>query len=229
MNKALVVIVFLLLSPNLTYGQYNRRPDKIGVGIGPSFLYGDNTGVHRDLKFKVLPVVSADYTTSISNFFDIKATLGWQMINSGDFYKEHVIERIATAGYPHAFKGSLLFADITPYYIFNPDRRGFLPSSFKFYSGLGVGVFHSLRTDQKRLYEGDNFVDLEYSDTNTNVYFPLRVGGFIRIPDTYSDLGIEASLLVSPFGSMEGNNKKQKVPKADMAVQLQVFYRMHLW
>jgi len=229
MNKALVVVLFLFSYSTLTYGQYNRRADKIGVGVGPSFMYGDNTGIHRELKFKVMPVASVDYTTSISNFFDIKATLGWQMINSGDFYTENLIEGIAAAGYPHAFKGSLLFADITPYYIFNPDRRGFVPSSFKFYTGLGVGVFHSMRTDEKRLYEGDNYIDLEYSDTNTNVYLPLRIGGFIRIPDTYSDLGIETSLMISPFGSMEGNNKQQKTTKADMAVQLQVYYRMHLW
>jgi hypothetical protein len=58
------------------------------------------------------------------------------------------------------FKGSLLFADMIPYYIFNPDRRGFMFLLLSFIQDLGVGVFHSMRTDQKRLYEGDNFVIL---------------------------------------------------------------------
>ena len=229
MKKTLVAVVFIFLFSTLTYGQYNRRPDKIGLGIGPSFLYGDNTGIHREFQFKVMPVVSAEYITSYNNFIDIKGTLGWQLINSGDFYSENLIEGIAAAGYPHAFQGSLFFADVMPYYIFNPDRRGFIVSTFKFYSGLGVGVFHSMRTDKKRIYEGDNYIELEYSDTNTNVYFPVRIGGFFRIPNTYGDIGFESSLLISPFGNMEGNSKKQKVSKADMAVQLQVYYRFYLW
>lgn len=229
MNKALVAIIFLLLSTTLTFGQRKSRPDKFGVGLGPAFLYGDNTGIHSDLQFKILPVASVDYTSSISDFFDIRATVGWQMIGSGDFYSEGLIQGIANAGYPHAFKGSLFFADVTPYYIFNPDRRGFVASEFKFYAGLGVGVFHSMRTDTRRIIEGDNFFDEEYKDSNTNIYLPLRLGGFVRIPDTYSDLGVEGTLLISPLGSMEGNDKQQKTFKTDMAVQLQVFYRIHFW
>ncbi|MFD2200751.1 hypothetical protein [Shivajiella indica] len=232
MNKTLVIGILFFFISITSFGQYNRggeRGDRISVGLGPSFLYGDNTGIHSEFKFKILPVVSGEYITSFNDFIDIKATLGWQMINSGDYYDDNLIKRIAEDGYPHAFKGNLFFADVMPYYIFNPDRRGFVATAFKFYSGLGVGVFHSMRTDKKRVYEGDNYIDIEYKDSDTHVYFPLRVGSFFRIPDTYNDLGIEGSLLISPFGNMEGNGKQQKAVNADIAVQLQVYYKFYLW
>ena len=35
----------------------DSRTDRIGIGVGPSFMYGDNTGVHSKFKFKVLPAL----------------------------------------------------------------------------------------------------------------------------------------------------------------------------
>lgn len=226
--KKIFYILFLLFSTiSITQAQSNRT-DKLGVGLGPSVLYGDNTGIFSDLRFKVLPALSVDYNRFIDTHFDVRGTLGWQMIGSGDFYSEGLIEKIALAGYPHAFKGSLIYGDVMPIYHINPDKRGFLPSLVKVYTGLGVGFFHSLRKDERRIYNGAEFSTESYNASNTNIYFPFRVGAFINIPEIKGDLGIEGTLMISPFGNMEGNSLQQKIIKSDIAAQFQVTYRYHL-
>jgi hypothetical protein len=230
MKKFVILLLFAMGLQCYSYAQRSMsRPDKIGIGAGPSFLYGDNTGIMSDFKFKVLPTASLDYTQFIDTHFDIRATLGWQMIGSGDFYTEGLIRGIANAGYPHAFDGNLIYADVMPIYILNPDRRGFLPSLIKFYGGLGVGVFHSIRNDEIRTYQADNFTTEIVRGTNTGVYFPVRIGAYLDVPEMNGEIGLEGTLMVSPFANMEGNSKQQKLVKPDMAVQLQVFYRIYLW
>lgn len=230
MNKVVLTLVFFFTFQALSYAQRSMaRPDKIGVGVGPSFLYGDNTGIHSDFKFRVLPTASIDYTQYLDTHFDIRATLGWQRIGSGDFYSENLIRNIAEAGYPHAFLGNMVFADVMPIYILNPDRRGFLPSLIKVYGGLGLGVFHSFRNDEFRTYQGDNFTTETITGNNTGVYFPIRIGAFIELPELNGEIGLEGASLISPFANMEGNSKQQKLISPDVAVQLQVFYRIYLW
>lgn len=225
-----IFYIFLLLVSTITLSKaQSNRTDKLGVGLGPSVLYGDNTGIFSDFRFKVLPAVSVDYSRFVDTHFDIRGTLGWQMIGSGDFYNEGLIEKIALAGYPHAFKGSLIYGDVMPIYHINPDRRGFLPSLIKVYTGLGVGFFHTLRTDERRIYNGQDFTSESYNASNTNIYFPFRVGAFINMPEINGDLGVEGTLMVSPFGNMEGNSLQQKVIKSDIAAQFQVTYRYHLY
>lgn len=229
MKKALVTLLIFISIQYLSYSQVESRPDKLGIGIGPSFLYGDNTGVMREFDFKVLPSLSIDYTKHLEDYFDVKATIGWQRIASGDFYGEGLIRRIADAGYPHAFKGSLIFFDVMPVYVINPDKRGKIPSFFKVYTGLGLGVFHSNRQDEIRIYEGENFTTEFRRGTNTSLYFPLRIGGFLELPKVNDEIGLDGTLLISPFANMEGNSKRQKVIGPDIAVQIQVFYRRYFW
>lgn len=205
------------------------RADKIGIGVGPSFLYGDNTGVMSDFKFKILPAASLDFTKYLGPYWDFRGTLGWQMIGSGDFYNERAKRRISEAGYPFAFNGSLIFADAMPTFIFNPDRRGFLPSLIKVYAGAGLGVFHSIRKDETRIYSEDSYTTVISNASNTGVYFPLRAGAFIEVPNMNGEIGLESAMLISPFANMEGNSRQQKRVKSDIAVQLQLFYRLYLW
>lgn len=228
MKKLFYIFLLLFSISTLTQAQ-SYRTDKLGFGLGPSVLYGDNTGIFTDFRFKVLPAVSVDYNRFISTHFDIRGTLGWQMIGSGDFYNEGLIQGIASAGYPHAFKGSLIYGDVMPVYHINPDRRGFLPSLVKVYTGLGVGFFHSLRKDERRIYNGAEFSTETYNASNTNVYIPFRVGAFVNILEINGDLGVEGTLMVSPFGNMEGNSLQQKRIKSDIAAQFQVTYRYHLY
>jgi hypothetical protein len=230
MNKIITTFAIFLAFNSLSYAQRSvARPDKIGVGVGASFLYGDNTGIMSDFEFRVLPTASLDYTQYFDTHFDLRATLGWQRIGSGDFYSENLIRRIAEGGYPHAFLGNLIYADVMPVYILNPDRRGFLPSLIKLYGGIGLGVFHSFRDDEIRTYQGDDFTTETVAGNNTGVYFPVRIGGYIDLPELNGEIGLEAAMLISPFANMEGNSQQQKLIGPDIAVQLQVFYRIYLW
>ncbi|WP_339901350.1 hypothetical protein [uncultured Cyclobacterium sp.] len=108
--KSLVsfLICIFLLSVNSIFAQDNRT-DRVGIGVGPSFMYGDNTGVHSKFKFKVLPALSLDYQKKINAYFDVKGTIGWQLVNSGDHYNQEQIDIIAADNQPHAFSGSVFF------------------------------------------------------------------------------------------------------------------------
>ncbi|MGY6741420.1 MAG: hypothetical protein ACXIUQ_01690 [Cecembia sp.] len=227
MYRIIWISLLLFGLKGLSFAQ-DSRPDKIGIGVGPSFLYGDNTGIMSEFKFKILPAVSIDFTKYLDTHFDIRGTVGWQSIGSGDFYTESLILGIAESGYPHAFSGNLFFADVMPTYILNPDRIGFIPSAIKIYGGLGVGVFHSSRNDDIGLLDGELFTTETVIGTNTGVYFPVRVGAYMEVPELRGEIGLEGALLISPFANMEGNSKQQKLVKSDIAVQLQVFYRIYL-
>ncbi|WP_114747866.1 hypothetical protein [Pleomorphovibrio marinus] len=228
MKRYLIVFVMLLAFFQTAYGQ-DDRVDRLGFGVGPSKIYGDNTGRHRAFKFRVLPSISLDYNKKIDTHFDAKLTIGWQMISSGDFYPEPAKNNISLAGVPYGFDGNVIFADLMPIYYFNPDQSGYLPSMFKVYGGLGLGVFHSARTDRIRVFQDeDRFTTNTYRDSNTNLYVPIRIGVFKSLKNEKSEIGLEGTLLLSPFGELEGNNVRRKSLPADMLMQLQVFYRINI-
>ena len=222
----LIVICTFSLSLNPILAQDNRT-DRLGIGVGPSFMYGDNTGVHSKFKFKVLPALSLDYHKKINAFLDVKGTLGWQMINSGDHYSQEQIDNIAESNLPHAFSGSVIFGDVMPIYHINPNQSGYLPSLFKVYTGLGLGYFYSNRTDERLLLNEPGRQIESYTDSNSGLYIPFRVGIFKDLPSD-ADIGLEATFIYSPFGQMDGNDLQQKRIKADVLMQLQFYYRINI-
>jgi hypothetical protein len=225
-SSILTFICVFFFSFGALLAQANRS-DRIGIGFGPSFLYGDNTGVTQGFKFKVLPVLSFDFQKEISHFFDIKGTVGWQMINSGHFYSQEAIDRISEANLPHAFTGNVFIADAMPVYHFNPDRRGYSASAFKVYTGLGLGFFHSRRTEEYQIINNTERRTVSRKASGSGVYIPLRVGVYKELR-TAADLGVEATIGYSPFGQIDGNDLKQKSIRADMLMQLQFYYRIHI-
>lgn len=228
MKNLLLLITIVLTSSQLLVGQDDRR-DRIGIGIGPSKLYGDNTGIHSEFKFKVLPAVSLDFSKKINEMFDAKVTAGIQMIQSGDFYSNLAISKIAEAGLPHAFTGSLVFADAMPIFHINPNKSGYLPSLIKVYTGLGLGFFHSNRQDTRRIYNdlgGGGFQDETYAASNSGVYVPFRLGIYMEPEKMKGEIGLESTFMTAIFGQMEGNDQQQKTIKPDVAPQLQFYYRI---
>src|SRR5690554_2103357 len=138
MKKTLLFILTCFIAVNFSSAQ-DDRTDRIGIGLGPSMMYGDNTGYTRKLKFKVLPTVIVDYHKKIHTFVDIRGTIGWQMVNSGDFYDVKHLRKIAEHNLPHGFKGNAFFADVMPVLYLNPNQSGYLPAMYKVYLGLGLG------------------------------------------------------------------------------------------
>ncbi|MFC4871278.1 hypothetical protein [Negadavirga shengliensis] len=221
--------IFLIVFVGFFYtakGQ-DDRTDRLGVGIGPAKIYGDNTGEHRKFLFKVLPVLTVDYNKKVHTFFDVKATLGWQMISSGDFYSDNVINRIAAANLPHAFRGNMFYGDIMPVYQINPNQSGYLPSLIKVYTGLGLGVFHSKRTDERLILDDPNRRTETYPASDTGLYVPYRIGIYKELQSN-AEIGLESTLIVSLGAQMEGNDRKQKILKPDMLMQFQFYYRIFL-
>ncbi|WP_114747867.1 hypothetical protein [Pleomorphovibrio marinus] len=232
MRKCLFLILVVSIC-NFGFAQDDRE-NRLGFGIGPSKMYGDNTGIHSDFRFMVLPAASVDFSKKINTLFDVKATLGWQMINSGDFYSERLKERISRADQPLGFNGNAFFLDVMPIVHFNPNQSGYLPSLIKVYTGLGLGLVHSARTETQREYtnfevpELNTFDEYSYSASSTGLYFPWRVGIFKELEGRSAEIGLEATIMISPFVELDGNSKQQKRLGPDALMQFQFFYRINL-
>ena len=224
-----VSLIFLSLFVFFLFPSFGQddRTDRLGIGVGPAKMYGDNTGVHSQFKFKVLPVISVDYSKKLETHFDVKATAGWQLVNSGDFYSMEQIDEIAEANLPHAFRGNVFFADVMPIYHINPNESGYLPSLIKVYAGLGLGYFYSQRTDE-RLILGDPRRRTEtYPASDSGVYIPVRICIYKDLKSD-ADIGLEATLMISPFSELDGNDQQQKRFKSDMLMQFQFYYRIFM-
>src|SRR5690554_7366474 len=102
MKKVYLILVIFSAVNHFILAQ-DDRTDRIGAGLGPAMMYGDNTGINRDFKFKVLPALTVDYNKKLHTFFDVRGSLGWQMVNSGDFYNMKQINKIARENLPHGF------------------------------------------------------------------------------------------------------------------------------
>jgi len=226
MKKLLFLFLGFLFFISFSQAQ-DDRSDRVGIGVGPAKMYGDNTGVHSKFQFKVLPVLSVDYSKKIDTFFDIKGTLGWQMVNSGDFYNTEQIDKIAESNLPHAFRGNIYYADVMPVYHINPNQSGYLPSLIKVYTGLGLGYYYSQRTDEKLILNDPARRTETYSANDSGIYIPFRLGIYKDLQSD-ADIGLEATLVVSPFSELEGNDQQQKRIKSDMLMQIQFYYRIFI-
>ncbi|WP_114747868.1 hypothetical protein [Pleomorphovibrio marinus] len=227
MKKVVFLILTFLIGGNYLIAQDNRQ-DRLGFGFGPSKIYGDNTGVHKKFRFMVLPAFSVDYHKKLHPYFDLRGTLGWQMISSGDFYTEGIKRGIANAGLPHAFNGNVIYADLMPIMHFNPNLSGYLPAQFKFYGGAGIGAFQSSRTERFLRIEDETERIETRNSVDRGVYFPFRLGVFKELYKKNSEIGLETSVLLSPFGELDGNSKKQKTIEPDLLFQVQIYYRINI-
>jgi hypothetical protein len=225
--RFLFIFIFLFISAVFPSHGQAEREDRLGIGVGPGLMYGDNTCQCKFLMFKVLPAVSVDYHKKINLNFDVRGTVGWQMLNSGDFLEDSRKLDLARVDLPHAFRGNFFYADVMPLYYLNPDQSGYLPSLIKIYGGLGLGFFHSGRTDEKFVLNDIDGPTVTYKASNSGIFFPARLGIFRNL-DSGGEIGLEGSLLISPFTEIEGNDLKTKIFKPDTLVQFQFFYRITL-
>jgi hypothetical protein len=227
MKNFLVLVTLLFCFCLESNAQYDRS-NRLGFGLGPAVFYGDNGGIYREFKFLVLPVASVDFSYSLHPFFDIKATLGGQMINSGDFLAESRKELFSRAGLPYGFKGNIYFGDIMPVFHFNPDQSGYLPSLIKVYTGIGLGFFHAQRTDERYIFNESGRENRSYSATGAHFYIPYRLGIYKSINNNSGEIGLEGTLLFSPFGEIDGNDWHMRMINMDIAAQFQFYYRIPL-
>lgn len=228
MKKILFLLSIFIVGFGVAEAQ-DDRTDRIGVGIGPSMMYGDNTGINRQFKFKVLPALTFDYHKKLHTFFDLRGSLGWQMVNSGDFYSNRLLQKIAEHDLPHGFKGNAFYADVMPVFHLNPNQSGYLPAMYKVYVGLGLGVAHVMRTDRYLSVLGEGVLGNPRSikDSNTSVYVPFRAGVTKDFREEW-EIALEPIMLLSLFGELDGNDLQQKIIKPDVLFQFQFFVRRKL-
>ncbi|HLT07742.1 MAG TPA: hypothetical protein VK014_09460 [Cyclobacteriaceae bacterium] len=233
MKETLLVLLIFTMSLTVAEAQ-DDRTDRLGIGVGPAMMYGDNTGITRQFKFKVLPALTLDYHKKLHAFWDARASLGWQMVSSGDFYDHRHLPKIARNNLPHGFKGNAFYADVMPVFHLNPNQSGYLPAMYKVYVGTGFGLAYVSRQDRYLSIIGEDIYGEEIlgdartiKGSNTSVYMPFRLGVTKDINEPW-EIGLESSLLVSFFGELDGNDLQQKVIKPDILAQFQFFIRRRL-
>jgi hypothetical protein len=221
MKTLLITALSLILTTFTLHAQDTRS--HLMFGIGPSFIYGDNSGDFSSFNFQVRPALSFAYNQQFNERFDWRVTAGTQWLNSGQ-YRDYPVEEIvewSQWGRAVDFTGQAYHLDFMPVYHFTPaDWR------FDYYAGICLGVLHVNRTDEviptgvdpETFPMNERFVEVDGS--STSLYFPVRLGVSTHVTPEWS-VGIELSSLISTSPNVDGNDVQWKTLGADMLFQLQ--------
>lgn len=232
--RVILSLILLFLSYTL---HAQRTRDYFTIGIGPSMIYGDNTANYQDLNFRISPSLSLGYNEQFSNHFDVRATLGIQILHSGNTFAQINFEDIpkvvdwGLAGQAKDFRGQAMFLDVMPVYNFRPVLPDMVGYPWLYYVGAGFGVMHVSRNEEIMVginnFEQADFEILMERRTTTAPYFPLRAGVSTNLEKDY-DIGLEFSAFVTTSSSIDGNNIRRKLVGADMLFQLQLIAKIYL-
>jgi hypothetical protein len=224
MIRRLIIVFTVMCMCQTSWAQ----GDHITLGIGPSMIYGDNSGHYKRFFFKIQPAVTLAFNKQMSEHVGVRGTLGLQKFDSGDYEQYPHPERLAkwgNLGKPFAFKGVGYFADAMPIFTTNPNEMGMLMSSLQFYAGLGFGVMYVQR-DQKTLIslfdeEGLPVADDIVTTKESNVipYIPTRIG-FSTNSSKDWDFGLEFVLILTTNSNLDGNDINYNSIGPDMAAQI---------
>jgi len=230
MKKLLILFFVLFSSLQESQAQYSR--DNLSLAIGPSMLYGDNAGRYREFRFKISPALSLSYSREVSDEFDIRATVGVQLMDSGDFGMNslRLENRSAVENQAIHFTGQAYFLDVMPVYLFNPTPPGYVGYEFNYYAGAGLGILYSNRVDQVPLFRErftDPIVLEEVNNQSIAVYIPLRAGISTNLEGMW-DIGIEGTIITAFPSNVDGNTIKHKLIPLDMLLQFQVTLKRYL-
>jgi hypothetical protein len=222
--------LILLFISHFAHAQYSR--DNISVGIGPAMLYGDNAGQYRQFRFKVNPALSLSYSREVSDEFDIRATAGVQLMDSGNFgiggfRKENMS---AVENQAVNFTGQVFFFDVMPVYLFNPAPPGYVGYAINYYAGIGLGAILSNRVDQipiERQRSTEPLVLNEEENQSIAAYIPIRAGLSTNLEGLW-DIGIEGTVITAYPSILDGNTIRNKIIPLDMLLQFQITFKRYL-
>jgi len=230
MKLRFLLLLMLCVSAHTASAQYTR--DNVSVAIGPAMLYGDNAGRYKQFRFDVSPALSLSYGREVSNEFDIRATVGVQLIDSGDYGMNSLRAENRSAAENQAihFTGQAFFLDVMPVYLFNPTPPGYVGYEFNYYAGAGLGILYSNRVDQIPVHR-ERFTDPilleEENNQSIAVYIPLRAGISTNLEGMW-DIGIEGTVITAFPSNVDGNTIKHKFIPLDMLLQFQVTLKRYL-
>ncbi|MCR9014101.1 hypothetical protein [Aquiflexum gelatinilyticum] len=209
--------------------------DNITGGFGWGMIYAENAGIYKYMEFKLEPTFSLSYSKELSERFDLRATAGAQMLNSGEFrpLNNPIIIQWGDNGQAYYFKGVGYFLDVMPVYYFNPNTSGGVGEPVNFYFGLGLGAMYSERAQRVMrdgVLENGMYVQgfVERSTQNTvAAYVPLKFG-FISNFEYEWDLGLEVSSMFLTNSNVDGNNMQNKLIYPDVMVNFQFIVRRYI-
>lgn len=217
-----VVFLFpsLIQAQNFFKEQIPRRKS-FSIGFGPSFGYMDNGGQYRSGKFAVKPTFSGSYYRQLNQRIDLRATLGFQPIESSG--TPSADSQAAWTANSAAFttKGTVYFLDIMPTISIFPVSNQFNRSKFNFFGGLGLGVLQST-TKQTKTFDPN---EIPVSHSLRSFYIPIRTGISFRL-GAYSDISGEIAYFWTLTDMLEGNASTNSYN--DQLIQGLVTYRRYL-
>ncbi|PZX59220.1 hypothetical protein LV84_01250 [Algoriphagus ratkowskyi] len=224
MNKVFLVIIFSMFFSQSLFAQ----GDHISLGIGPSLIYGDNSGIYRKFKFKVQPAITLSINKQINEYIGLRSSIGAQNFDSGDydlaFPKK--IRQWGDENQAYGYKGRGYFADVMPVFTTNPNAAGMLMSSVQFYAGLGFGVMYVEREQKilkNKILGNSEIIDggvVTYNETNFIPYIPIRTGVSTNLSGDW-DFALEFVLMTTTNSKLDGNTIKDKSLSPDISGQIQ--------
>lgn len=186
--------------------------DKVGISIGPTFLFKNSNQSIQNIDYLIQPSFLLSYQKNINTFVKLRGRIGWQPVSSKAFNVDPDPSiRAGTSG------GSIFSAEVMPLLFTNPDQVGYLPSEFKFYLGLGLGMFYSsvrnpaiqeLSDNDLALIEYGLFEEEKVRNLNFSPYIPFSMGIVKNLGETL-EIGAEFSLIYSFSTSLIPNQPSQ--------------------
>ncbi|KEO71819.1 outer membrane beta-barrel protein [Anditalea andensis] len=231
MKKKVFMLFFSMLAlSDIVQAQHHR--DQLSFGIGPSFLYGNNTGYYSKLRIKLLPAYTLAYSYDHTRHWDFRASVGYQQFdgdgNTGNPSKKWIAENQA-----YDAKGQIYYMDLMPVYQFNPKNYLNKKQSISYYAGMGLGLMHVQRevkvAEIVPAVEGqrETWRPVIEDQQTTAIYFPVRIGLSTNWQKLW-DLGLEGSALVASSNNLDGNTTNSKIIKPDVLFQFQVVLKRNI-
>ena len=208
--------------------------DHISGGFGWGMIYAENAGIYKFMEFKMEPAFTVAYSKEISDKFDIKASVGGQVLNSGEFrpLNNPIIIEWGDNGQAYYFKGMSYFFDVMPVLNLNPNTSG-VGEPVNFYVGLGLGDMYSERSQRVLLdvvIENGIYIQgfVERSNQSTTVaYVPVKFGMVSNFEYEW-DIGLELSAMFLMSSEIDGNNMQNKLIYPDVMGNFQFFVRRYI-
>lgn len=205
------------------YKEKISREKYIQLGVGPSFMYADNSGGVRNVDFNIKPAISASMGKKINSFFDLKATLGYQFYKSQnmEYFNDDIIALWGEKNYSVETRSNIIFMDIMPYaYLFKFTNHA-LRRNLNIYAGAGLGYL--LAINQELRYKNEQ--TYPENKLRSAFYIPLRGGISYRL-GLYDDISLEGSLFLTFSDKIEGTSEFNRLN--DYLLQGQIVYKRYL-
>lgn len=225
--KSLVLgsIFYCLTLPTVGQSFYKEKTPKNNIwalGIGPSFIYGDNAGPYGTWDFSWKPSIMGSYTKKFSRHLGYQLSTGIQWISSSEegLYGPSIEEFWASRGSAFSFSGQAFYLDMMPVFWLFPYENHMNRSIFNLYGGMGLGATFVHRTES---YSYDANA-LEIKANTLTPHVPMRAGINYKL-DNWSDLSVEGTILLTFSDELDGNAGFNRF--GDHMAQIQVVYKKH--